>query len=243
MIRAKKIGIMAALIFCTPLLGSATSTAPCGSFRCSEGKALSVGTGVESRLQYYFDPNACKVRCSCDTIAYMQIARVTNHDGTTKVEDGEITLRQVDGQAEPELNGWFIDAWVGEMWGYYGRYKTGNFDPWMIGLGSDSIPATLWDRSSGVGEEVLVEFVVVPVCLDSQATCKDKMLGASRWWYFVGKAHSRAPIDGPYFGTAESKQKEAIDLAWVKWNELRTKHGITVNEFPTGLGWMTSGPE
>ena len=212
---------------------SAPVARPCGKFDCLNSKALPENLGAEYKVQFKFQPADCGDNCRCEKIAYVQIARVVLHDGTY-FDDGSFTplivtgIKESNGEEIPEMNGWFIDTWHGAKYGYYARHSDGEFSEEYIGLGQNKnvpeVPAWLLDRPTGIPKDSLVEFVDIPVCLDPNASCKNKLLGYSHWWFTVGNDGHPPSIEGPAFNLDPTDErldvlKKAVNLAVTRWNE------------------------
>jgi hypothetical protein len=211
---------------------------PCGKFKCLTQKALPEFLGAEYKLAFQFQPADCGKNCLCDKIAYIQIARVVLHDGTYW-DDGNhtdlvVTGIKNGGEDSLELNGWFIDTWLDAKYGYYARYSNGKFDNELVGLGQNrktpELPAWLFDRPKDLKKDSLVEFIDAPVCIDTAASCSDKLLGYSHWWFTIGNDGNPPSIEGPDFeldpkGNRLKVLKQAVDLAIKSWNQNASSKG------------------
>lgn len=231
-------------------LSLAQAAGPCGKFDCLHSKALlpADNLGAEYKVQFKFQPAECSNNCRCETIVYVQIARVVLHDGTY-YDDGSFTdlivkgIEESNGEEHPELNGWFIDTWPGAKYGYYARHLDGKFNEEYIGVGQNKNmpekPAWLFDRATGIPKDSLVEFIDIPVCLDPNASCKNKLLGYSHWWFTVGNDEPTPSIEGPSFNLAPNNErlnvlKKAVHLAVTSWNESASlREGI--EKFPDDM--------
>ncbi len=224
-------------------------TKPCGEFQCLNSKALPQHLGSEYKVDFRFRPNDCDHNCRCNKIAYIQIARVLLHDGTY-YDDGDRTplivkdVTDNKGEESPELNGWFIDNWLDAKYGYYARISDTAFDNELIGIGSNietpGVPAWLFDRPTGLPKDSLVEFVDVPVCLDPDASCTNKLLGYSHWWFRLGNDGYPPSMEGPIYDLDPSDKrldvlKHAVTLAVTRWNESATSRGSEIKLFPSNM--------
>ena len=214
----------------------------CGEFE-NTSKPLPDDIGSEYKVLFKFTPHDCGNNCRCGRIAYVQIARVVLHDGTY-YDDGNHTSLIVsgqDGENSQDLNGWFIDTWVEAKYGHYARISRDGFDNDLIGLGSNvdaSMKAAwLFDRPLGLPKDSLVEFIDAPVCLDSNSTCPDRLLGFSYWWFTVSKDGNPPSIDGPNSNLTPAEErltvlKKAIKLSVQKWNSSSEDRGPNIKTFP-----------
>ena len=216
---------------------------PCGTFTCPTHKALPGDLGAEFKVEFQFHPSDCdKKDCRCEPIAYVQVARIVLRDGTYW-DDGDRTpliVKNETGEESLELNGWFIDTWLNAKYGYYARFKNGEFSTEYVGLGQNKesqVPAWLFDRPAGLPKDSLVEFIDAPVCLDTNATCKNMLLGFSHLWFTIGKDGNPPSIDGPAFDLEPKDKtlknlKDAVRLAMNAWNDTAPSRGSEIEKFP-----------
>jgi hypothetical protein len=224
----------------------------CGKFDCLHSKTLLPNNiGAEYKVQFKFKPADCGDNCRCEKIAYVQIARLVLHDGTY-YDDGSFTdliVKDIkdNGEEDRELNGWFIDVWPDAKYGYYGRKPDGEFHDQIVGVGQNKNmpeePAWLFDQPSGIPKDSLIEFVDIPVCLDPTASCKNKLLGFSHWWFIVGSEENTPSIEGPRFNLAPNEDRlkilqRAVHLAVTRWNESAPSRGEGIVKFPDDMSAM-----
>ena len=230
---------------------------PCGKFACLNHKALDPRTnlGADYKVEFQFQPKDCSKDCLCERIAYVQIARVVLSNGTI-YDDGFHTPLMVtnitDGSGEEslELNGWFIDQWFETQtgafakYGYYGRFDDGTFSTKDVVLGqnkrSPEVAARLSDTPTGMPKGSQVEFIDIPVCLDISASCNDKLLGYSNWWFRIGNEEGTPSIDGPDFDLVPNDErlkdlKKAVHLAMTRWNDNAPSNGPETEKFPNNM--------
>jgi hypothetical protein len=232
----------------TPGVSFLPNDKSCGTFDHLASNALPDHLGAEYKVQFKFQPADCNKPCNCEQIAYVQIARVVLRDGTYW-DDGDRTpliitnIRNGSGEDNTELNGWFIDAWLDAKYGYYARNSNGTFNEELIRIGqnkrSPELPAWLFDRPLGLPKDSLVEFVDAPVCLDTHASCNDRLLGYSHWWFTIGKNGSSPSVEGPVFDLDPKDKrldnlKEAVRLAAARWNDNASKNP-GIEPFPSGM--------
>ena len=221
----------------------------CGKFDNVVSKSVPEKLGAEYQVQFKFQPEDCNKSCACEQIAYVQIARVVLKDGTYWDDGSHETsmvrdVKNESGEDDPELNGWFIDNWWWEKYGYYARYSDGSFEKEYIRPGdnkqSPKLPAWIFDKPGDIAINSLVEFVDAPVCLDSGAICNNKLLGYSRWWFTIGNGAYPQKIEGPYFTLDPQSDtlralKKSVDLAAKQWNDTAHSRDQDIKTFPAAM--------
>lgn len=122
-------------------------TTPCGSFTFTGAPNGNRGENVS--VNFAFGPSACSASCNCNTIAYIQIVRITNRDdGQFLSPNTDQTNRMVTGRTDATLNGWAVDRISNRKWGYYARFDDGTFDTYLT-TGSNTTAAILGDSPGG----------------------------------------------------------------------------------------------
>jgi len=207
-------------------IGCGPATVPCGSFTFT-GTPHS-DHGITNTVSFSFDPAACGARaCNCNTICYIQIVRIYDmQDGTYLQPHSEQTNRMVTGNPTPAFNGWAVDRLAGRTWGYYGRNNDGTFASTLT-TGGNTSPAILRDRPSGWPEGSWFDAVSVPVCIDSDSGCVNRLLGYEYWLFVVG---NDGTVGTPFSEIGRDWHADVFDLAVNLWNTQAASLGR--NSFP-----------
>lgn len=196
-------------------LGCGKATSPCGLFTFTG--APSNNRGIDMTLTFAFDPSLCKAdSCGCDSIAYVQIIRAINLEtGDFLYSNSEQRDRIVTGNPNQALNGWSVDRLEGKVYGYYGRNDNGTFASTLM-PGSNISPALLRDSPWGWIDNTWFDAVSVPVCIDSNSKCINKLLGYYYWLFLIDKGNATAP----FHEVGVTWHQDAFDAAVQKWNTL-----------------------
>ncbi len=213
-------------IFAFLMWGCGTATTPCGTFTFNG--AAHANRGIDMTVDFDLDPAACGAPgCDCDTVAYVQIVRIIDLDtGNFLSPNAQQTNRIVTGRAEATRNGWAVDRLSNRVWGYYGRNNNGSF-AFSLTPGSSDDDATLRDRPSGWPNSSWFDAVSVPVCINGDAACVNKLTGYYYWLFAV------AP-DGvatePFDKIGVEWNQDAFDEAVIEWDN--DAPGLGKNVFP-----------
>ena len=188
-----------------------TPTLPCGTLTYTG--APHANRGVNTRVDFNFNPATCGARCTCNTIAYIQIVRVIDRNTGNFLAPGpEQQNRIVRGQPDATQNGWALDRIDGRTWGYYGRNNDGTFA--LVTPGSNTSTATLVDGPSGWADNTWFDAVSVPVCIDAAATCNNRLLGYEYWLFIVNNGAAGAPFSE----VGVTWMQTAVDRSVTEWN-------------------------
>lgn len=214
------------LAFAVLLGGCGTTTVPCGTFAFAGTPHASRGINVT--LDFNFNPAACSAACSCQRICYVQIVRIIDRDtGNFLAPNSDQQNRIVTGQSSAAFNGWAVDRLSGRNWGYYGRNNDGTFAGTLT-PGSDTTTATLRDTPSGWPDNSWFDAVSVPVCIDNNSGCANRLLGYYYWLFVVNPG---GDVGDPFHEIAVTWHRDAFDLAVTAWNS--DAPGLGKNSFPT----------
>ena len=188
-----------------------TPTLPCGVLTYTG--APHTNRGVNTRVDFNFNPATCGAACTTDSIAYVQIVRVIDRNTGAFLAPGpEQQNRIVTGQPDATQNGWAVDRIDGRTWGLYGR---NNDNTWALVVpGSNTKTATLTDGPSGWPDNTWFDAVSVPVCIDSKATCNNRLLGYEYWLFIVSSGAAGAPFSE----VGVTWMQSAFDRAVTEWN-------------------------
>lgn len=205
--------------------GCGPKTVPCGTF--SFTGAPHTSRGINMALDFDFNPATCDSTCDCNTVVYIQIVRIIDvNTGNFLSPNSEQTNRIVRNNTSTALNGWAVDRLAGRVWGYYGRNNDGTFAGTLI-PGSNSTNATLRDMPSGWPDRSLFDAVSVPICIHTDATCVNQLLGYYYWLFAVGK---NGVVSNPLNIIAVEWHRDAVDQAVIEWNN--DAPGLKKNSFP-----------
>ncbi|HVS81978.1 MAG TPA: hypothetical protein VHE60_09610 [Pyrinomonadaceae bacterium] len=202
-----------------------TPTLPCGTFTFT-------GTphnqqGITNQVDFNFNPATCGATCTCNTICYVQIVRIINRDDGSYLQPfAEQANRMVTGDADATQNGWAVDRLFGRVWGYYGRNNDATFNG-NLTTGSNTATATLRDRPSGWPNNSWFDAVSVPVCIDSGASCNNRLLGYEYWLFIVDTSGNTG---APFNEIGVTWMQSAFNKAVVEWNN--DAPGLGKNSFP-----------
>ncbi len=188
-----------------------TPTLPCGTLTYTG--APHANRGVNTRVDFNFNPATCGATCTCNTIAYIQIVRIIDRNTGNFLAPGpEQRNRIVTGQPDATQNGWSLDRIDGRTWGYYGRNNDGTFA--LVTPGSNTSTATLVDGPSGWPDNSWFDAVSVPVCIDAAASCNNRLLGYEYWLFIVNNGAAGAPFSE----VGVTWMQTAVDRSVTEWN-------------------------
>ena len=198
---------------------------PCGIFTFTGNLDDQPGSNsLPMNLSFDFNPADCGSDCSCDPVCYIQIVR--NID----LEDFTYIYPSAEKEDRATGYGWYIDRIEGRKWGYYGRNDNGTFGG-NLNPGNNTDPAILFDTPSRGEAEPWLEFwwqaVSVPVCIDDDATCENKLLGFYFWGFTVDNA---GIMGGPLNAVAWENLDQSVFDAVSEWNTQAP--GLGKNSFP-----------
>jgi hypothetical protein len=153
--------------------------------------------------------------CECDSIVFVQVARLRETDSGTYsvISSAEMQERMVTG-SDPAYNGWAVDREEGAKFAFYGMLNLGQFNSNSIPGNSSGIDAVLGDKPSDPqGRNLFWEFIDVPVCIDTEHGCGNKILGYFYWTMLSGDRFAR-----PTRGGAQYWHPTAVSKAIDAWN-------------------------
>lgn len=207
------------------LAACGNQTVPCGTFTFSG--APNGNRGVNISTTFNFNPANCSATCTSNMNIYIQIVRIIDRDtGNFLAPTSDQQNRIVTGQSQATMNGWAVDRIDNRVWGYYGRNNDGTFASYLT-PGSNNTPAILGDGPFGWPDNSWFGAVDVPVCIDSNATCVNQMLGYYYWLFIVNPGGSTGT---PINEIGVDWNRDAVDLAVARWNA--TAPGLGENLFP-----------
>lgn len=228
MIRTRVLGPLLALLL-LPIVGACgAATQPCGTFAFT-GSPHS-NRGITMSLDFTFNPTGCAATGSpnAQTVAYVQIVRIIDQTtGAFLSPNSEQTNRIVTGQSNTVFNGWAVDRLAGRTWGYYGRNNDSTFAATLT-TGSSTSTATLRDVPSGWRNQSWFDAVSVPVCLQGNTACQDRLLGYYYWLFIVDNSGT---VGNPVNLVGVDWNRDAFDRAVTEWNN--DASGLSKNSFPT----------
>lgn len=207
--------------------GCGKPTVPCGGFTFSGTPKGQFQMKVA--VDFSSNPSACGASCSCNKIAWVQIVRIIDiASGDFLAPNSDQANRTVTGQADATLNGWAVDRVSNRKWGYFGRFDDGTFDSDVI-VGSNSTPAILTDEPGWMGpDNTWFDFVTVPVCIDSEASCNNRLLGLYYWLFTV---QAGGGTGGPFNEIGVDWNVNSFNAAVAMWNSQAP--GLGKNSFPS----------
>jgi hypothetical protein len=213
-----------AFLMVAVFLACGTPTQPCGTFSFS-GTPTPRGENVS--VTFNFNPATCGAACTCNTIAYIQIVRVINRDtGEFLAPNSDQQNRIVTGDPDATQNGWSVDRIANRQWGYYARFNDGTFDTYLT-TGSNTTPAILGDGPGGFPDNTWMDFVSVPVCIDSSAACNNALTGYWYWLFIIPPGGVTSP---PFSEVGVTWMQDAFDKSVVEWNN--DAPGLGKHPFP-----------
>jgi hypothetical protein len=144
------------------------------------------GGGVVATLSFLFEPSSCGAPpCACSKVVYLQMTRVVDPGNGFYWQPGsQQRQRMTRGQdSKTNRNGWAIDRLDDNYSAYFGLNNDGT---WSSAVPGDaSHPATMTDAADGWPEGVQFEAVTVPVCIEGDDVCINRLLGAYYWGFVV----------------------------------------------------------
>jgi len=127
---------------------------------------------------------------------------------------------------DPNANGWAVDRISNRKWGYYARFDDGTFATYLT-TGSNTSPAILGDDPGGFPDNTWMDFVSVPVCIDSSASCNNTLDGYWYWWFVIGAGGATGQ---PFSEVGVDWMQYAFDKSVVEWNN--DAPGLGKHSFP-----------
>jgi hypothetical protein len=162
-----------------------------------------------------------------------------DHAGEHFQPSGDQEDRMIKGNANPAFNGWAIDRVDDQVWAFYGRNNDGSFDDlahdptrgslWHIQIGSNTTNAVIRDAIHDERAKYRVEVVTVPVCIDPNSSCNQKILG------YFGYSFIRtenADFINPATAFTYKWMVDAFDLAVAEWNKQDGKNKLSLVKIP-----------
>jgi hypothetical protein len=210
--RARLVKVTAGFVlFALLAVACGTPTLPCGTFTYTGTPS---GHYLNVNVDFNFNPATCGAACTCNTICYVQIVRVVDQQTGAFLAPGpEQQNRIVTGQT-PTQNGWSVDRLEGRQWGYYGRFDNGTFAGTLT-TGSNTTTATLRDGPGGFPPNTWMDFVSIPVCIDANASCNNRLLGYYYWLFFLD---SSGNATDPINEIGVTWMQDSFNSAVVEWN-------------------------
>lgn len=214
-------------VICTiaVIAGCGNPTLPCGTFSFSGSPNSNRGENIST--SFSFSPGVCSSNCNTNTIAYIQIVRIIDRDtGDFLAPSSQQQDRIVTGLPDATSNGWAVDRIDGRVWGYYARNNDGSFASYLT-TGSNASPAVLGDSPSGWPDNSWFDAVDVPVSIDANSICVNKLMGYYYWLFIVNPGGGTG---SPINEIGVDWNQTSVDLAVAKWNA--TAPGVGKNVFP-----------
>jgi len=216
--------------------GSGSPITPCGDFSFVIDNIIDseLENGVDVSLEFDFKPEICGESCSYDSILFIQIVRTVS--GTYR---SRFSYPSTQKKERATVDGWYIDRIDGYRWGYFGMDD--NMTPGNnITSGNSTRRASLRDSPYRPDRRefynIRWEAVTVPVCLDGDDVCDNKMLGFYYWSWTVSQNGTVEHEDVLYRNASETLE-EAVSDAIEKWN-VKSENWNT-KEFPNNLASLT----
>jgi len=202
-----------------------TRITSCGVFTFTGTKVdTSSSNGLDMNLSFDFNPADCGSGCSCDPVAYIQIVR------TVDLETSTYIYPSAEKEDRANANGWYIDRLEGKIWGFYGRNDDGSFAS-TLDTGTENDPAILFDAPNRPEAEPWINIwwqaVSVPVCIQHDSACENKLLGYYFWSWTVSTS---GVTSDPIHAIAWEDQDGEVDSAVTEWNTQAP--GLGKNTFP-----------
>jgi hypothetical protein len=202
-----------------------TPTLPCGTFTFTG--TPHANHGITNQVNFNFNPATCGAACNCNQIVYIQMMRAINHDdGSFMQPFAEQANRMVTGDPDATQNGWAVDRLFGKVWGYYGRNDDGTFAS-SLTPGSNTTTAILRDQPGGWPVNTWFDAVSIPVCIDSGASCNNRLLGYEYWLFIV---NPDGTTGDPFNEIGVTWMQTAFNKAVVEWNN--DAPGLGKHSFP-----------
>jgi len=227
----------------------------CGTFSPTEFEVTQLNNNprpsAHLKVDFNFRPSMCGIQtCTCGKIAYLQLIRITD------AEAGGEVLQFNDDQEErmlrdpnnPWVHGWSLDRAEGKDWPYYAMNNDGTFDQivklsptdhwraWtgFITPGSNTRTATMIDQITYEPRDAYrLDVVQAPVCIDSQSSCANRILGYNPSYYVVSPDPTHGQAIGPLQRNATFPYLDQVMRAAVNnWNEQHEDNQINVNPTP-----------
>jgi len=194
-----------------------TPTTPCGTFTFTGTPEADV-RGVDITVAFSFHPPLCSAACNSSANAYVQVIRIIDIDsGAYMQPHSEQQDRIVSAQTSLDLDGWAVDRIANRRFGHYGRNDDGSFVAERVVPGSNIAAATLTDQPVVWPDRASFEAVSVPVSIDGQSACVDRLLGY-HYWNFSFAVGQPPVVLGPFGKIGVNWQRDMFDLAVTQWN-------------------------
>lgn len=211
------------VLFALLALSCGTPTLPCGTFTFT---GTPVGTNLNVNVNFNFNPATCGAACTCNTICYVQIVRVVDRDTGNFLAPGPEQRARIVTGLSPTQDGWSVDRIDTRVWGYYGRNNDATFAGTLT-TGSNTTAAILRDGPGGFPANTWMDFVSVPVCIDSSASCNNRLLGYYYWFFILD---SSGNATDPFDEIGVTWMQQSFDSAVVEWNN--DAPGLGKNNLP-----------
>jgi len=204
----------------------------CGEFDFPTPEPVFLGGGKvfpgpgRVSIGFTFKPEACGApACRCGKVAFVQAIRFVLPPRVPKQPHGEQTDRMTKSDT-PLFDGWAIDTEEGAIQPYYGMQNDGSFpidftNPGRYKLtpGSTGTRAVLRDSPfSTQWDSYSFEAISVPVCIDSQSTCNNRILGYYTWMWIIPDKNRAEYSHFFYNPAATDLYVQVFDLAVQAWN-------------------------
>jgi hypothetical protein len=218
--------VIAALVLLSVLaIACGTPTLPCGTF--SFTGAPHSNRGITVSVTFNFNAATCgAAACNCNTVCYIQIVRIVDRDTGNFLAPSTEQQDRIVTTGTPTQNGWAVDRVDDRKWGYYARFNDGTFASYLT-TGSSTTPAILGDTPSGWPNNSWFDAVSVPVCIDSGATCNNRLLGYYYWLFIVDNTGTAG---APFDEIGVTWMQDSFNLAVNEWNT--DAPGLSKNTFP-----------
>jgi len=223
--RDRRIKQLIAFVVLTVLaVACGTPTLPCGTFTYTGTPA---GHYLNVSVNFNFNAATCgAAACNCNKIVYIQIVRVVDRNTGNFLAPGPEQQARIVTGLSPTQDGWSVDRIDGRIWGYYGRNNDGTFAAYLT-PGSNTTAAILGDGPGGFPANTWMDFVSVPVCIDTNAGCNNRLLGYY-YWFFILDTNGNAT--DPFDEIGVTWMQQSFDSAVVEWNN--DAPGLGKNNLP-----------
>ena len=204
--------LAASLLLVVLAVACGTPTLPCGTFAFSGTPS---GSHVDLTVTFNFNAATCgAAACNCNTICYIQIVRIIDRETGDFLAPSTQQFDRIVTGGTPTQNGWAVDRVDHRNWGYYGRFDDGTFAPYLT-TGSNTTPAVLGDSPGGWPANSWFDAVSVPVCIDSNASCNNRLEGYY-YWLFITDPSGNA--GAPFDEIGVTWMQDSFNLAVAEWN-------------------------
>jgi len=210
--RARRVKLVTCFVALAVLaVACGTPTLPCGTFTYSGTPS---GHYLNVSVNFNFNPATCGATCTCNKIVYIQIVRVVDRTTGNFLAPGPEQQARIVTGLSPTQDGWSVDRIDGRVWGYYGRNNDGTFASYLT-PGSNTSPAILGDGPGGFPANTWMDFVSVPVCIDTNASCNNRLLGYY-YWFFILDNNGNAT--DPFDEIGVTWMQQSFTSAVAEWN-------------------------